>query len=238
MTNHSSPLQDRRVLIVGGTSGIGLEIARQATAAGAHVILAGRDPARVRAGAEAAGLEAAVAAVDLTDEASIRELATGVGRLDAVVSLAADHANGPVGELEPAAIHAAFDAKVIGPILLVKHLELNDDAAVVLFSGIAAWRPAPGLSVMAATNAAVAALANALATEIAPRRVVTISPGIVDSGAWDGDGKQAFFTETAASLPVGHVGASADVASAVLLAITNPFISATTLHVDGGALVA
>ncbi|MFF0632152.1 SDR family oxidoreductase [Nocardia sp. NPDC004151] len=211
-------LQNTKMVIVGAGSGIARRIAEDATHQGAQVISVGRPE------------------LDLTDEDTIRALAERVGELDYLVSLAADHANGPVTDLDRDAVHRAFDAKVIGPILLAKHFapRFREGGAMLLFSGVAAWRPAPGRTVMATTNAAAATLAEALAVELAPLRVNAISPGIIDSGAWDGPGKEAFFRTIADRNPARRVGTPADIASAALLALTNPFLTGTTLHVDGG----
>jgi NAD(P)-dependent dehydrogenase (short-subunit alcohol dehydrogenase family) len=91
---------------------------------------------------------------------------------------------------------------------------------------------------MATANVAVAALAEALAVELAPVRVNAVSPGIIDSGVWDGPGKQALFDEVAAKNPARRVGQPSDVSAAALLALTNPFLTGTTLHIDGGARLA
>jgi NAD(P)-dependent dehydrogenase (short-subunit alcohol dehydrogenase family) len=227
-------INGKKLLIVGGSSGIARQLAEDAAAQGATVVLAGRRPV------DAPGFK--TAQVDLGEEASIRALAAEVGELDYLVSLAADHANGPVTELDRDAVVRAFDAKVIGPILLAKHLapRLREGGAILLFSGVAAWRPAPGLAVMATTNGAVSFLAQALAVELAPIRVNTLSPGIVDSGAWDrmGADRDGFFDQVAASNPARRVGQPADISSAALLALTNPFLTGTTLHIDGGGRVA
>ncbi|MFE5284935.1 SDR family oxidoreductase [Nocardia sp. NPDC056611] len=215
-------LNDKKMVIVGAGSGIARRIAEDATNQGAQVISVGRPE------------------VDLTDEDTIAALAERVGDLDYLVSLAADHANGPVTDLDRDAVHRAFDAKVIGPILLAKHFapRFREGGAILLFSGVAAWRPAPGRTVMASTNAAAATLAEALAVELAPLRVNAISPGIIDSGAWDGPGKDAFFRTIADRNPARRVGTPADISSAALLALTNPFLTGTTLHVDGGGRLA
>ncbi|MGW5516365.1 SDR family oxidoreductase [Nocardia africana] len=214
-----TPLQDKKMLIIGAGSGIGRRIALDAESQGAQVISVGRPE------------------VDLADEATVRALAERIGELDYLVSLAADHANGPVTALDHGAVRRAFDAKVIGPILLAKHFapRLRAGGAMLLFSGVAAWRPAPERAVMATTNAAAAALAEALAVELAPVRVNAISPGIVDSGVWDGPGKEEFFRTVADRNPARRVGTPADISAAALLAVTNPFLTGTTLHVDGGA---
>ncbi len=178
--------------------------------------------------------------LDLADEATVRAVAERIGEVDYLVSPAADHANGPVTTLDHNAVRRAFDVKVIGPILLAKHFapRFRAGGAMLLFSGVAAWRPSPGRSVMATTNAAAAALAEALAVELAPVRVTAISPGIVDSGVWDGPGKKEFFRTVADRNPARRVGTPADISAAALLALTNPFLTGTTLHVDGGGRLA
>jgi NAD(P)-dependent dehydrogenase (short-subunit alcohol dehydrogenase family) len=229
-------INGKKLLIVGGGSGIAARLAADAATAGAEVIVAARRHHEPTSSGTGAAIK--TARVDLGDEDSVRELATQVGRLDYLVTLAADHANGPVTELDRAAVARAFDAKVLGPILLAKHLspQIRPDGAILLFAGVAGWRPAPGLTVMATTNGAVAFLAQALAVELAPIRVNALSPGIVDSGAWDhmAEGRDRFFADVAARNPARRIGQPADIASAALLALTNPFLTGTTLHVDGG----
>ncbi|MDI9897085.1 SDR family oxidoreductase [Rhodococcus sp. IEGM 1381] len=229
-----------RVLLIGGASGIGRAVAAEIVDGGGEVILAGRRPDVLNDAAATLGTSASASSVivDLTDEASISAAAAEVGSVDHVVSLAADHANGPVADLDVADIRKAFDAKVIGPIVLAKHVasSITEGGSLLFFSGVAGWKPAPGLSVMATTNGAVAFLVEALAVELAPIRVNAVSPGIVDSGAWDsmGAGKDSFFAETARANPAGRVGRPDDVVAAVLFVLTNTFVTGTTVHVDGG----
>jgi NAD(P)-dependent dehydrogenase (short-subunit alcohol dehydrogenase family) len=229
-----SNIDGTKVLLVGGRSGIGQAIAADILAAGGRVVLAGRRGADGIARALGPGADAVT--IDLADEKSIAAAAAEVGPVDHVVSLAADHANGPVTGLDVEKVREAFDAKVIGPILLAKHFasSIRPGGSFLFFSGVAAWKPAPGLAVMATTNGAVAFLAEALAVELAPVRVNAVSPGIVDSGAWDGEGKDAFFAATAEKNPAGRVGQPSDVSAAVLMALSNTFVTGTTLHVDGG----
>lgn len=236
-------LENQRLLVVGGGSGIAQQIAVDALDAGAQVVLAGRSTGRLApiAAALSEGRrsnDVTTVRIDLADEASIVAAAETLGELDHIVSVAADHANGPIGDLTEGAIENAFRAKVIGPLLLAKHLapRVRAGGSMVLFAGVAGWKPAAGLAVMATTNGAVAVLAEALAVELAPIRVNAISPGIVDSGAWDtlGDNKQQLFDDTAAGNPVGRVGQPSDISAATLSLLTNGFITGATLHVDGG----
>lgn len=228
----------KRILIIGGGSGIGHAIATATLERGDEPIIAAREPERTTSALPEALRDVPVVHADLADENTIAELQEH-GPFDAVISLAAASANGPIDSLDRTAIHDAFDAKVVGPLLLAKHLHnsMRPGGVFVFFSGVAAWKPAPGLSVMATVNGAVAFMAEALAVELAPVRSVAVSPGIIDSGLWDfmGDeGKREFFEATAAANPARRVGTPSDIVEAVLLAVDNTFITGTTLHVDGG----
>jgi NAD(P)-dependent dehydrogenase (short-subunit alcohol dehydrogenase family) len=234
-------LDGTTVLVVGAGSGIGTAIAQAAAGAGARVVAASRRLDTAEQVAEIVGRGTAAVRLDLGDEESIIAAADVLGPVDHVVTVAADHANGPVTTLAAADIEEAFRAKVLGPLLLTKHFapRMSPRGSFVLFSGYVSARPQGGLAVMATTNGAVDALVPALAVDIAPIRVVGISPGIVDSGSWDGlDDKSAFFDEVARTNPARRVGTPADIGDAVVFALTNPFLTATTVHVDGGQRVA
>lgn len=228
-----------RVLIVGGTSGIARALIRDLVADDIDVIVGARRPEQAAATLPADLRDRVqIIGLDLADESTIAP-ARDLGPLDFVVSLAAAHANGPVEGLDRDAIVGAFDAKVIGPILLVKHLAgaIRPGGGFIFFSGVAAWKPAPGLAVMVTTNGAVAFLVEALAVELAPVRAIGISPGIIDSGVWDAmgeDRKSAMFEATANANPARRVGTVDDVVKTVRFAMANTFVTGTTLHVEGG----
>lgn len=234
--------QGQRLVVVGAGSRTGRALAKAASAAGAALVLAGPDPRKLEWTAGELSGPSEVVGLDLADEESIAGFATSVGRFDHLVSTAAMAANGPLAELEPAAVHRAFAAKVIGPLLLAKHLaaRVPESGSFTFFSGVAAWRPAPGRTVMATTNGALAFLVRALAVEIAPVRVNAVSPGIVDTGSWDGlgAGKEAFLRGVAERNPARRVGTPEDLVKAVFYAIGNPYVTGTVLHVDGGGRLA
>jgi NAD(P)-dependent dehydrogenase (short-subunit alcohol dehydrogenase family) len=235
-------LEGRRLVVVGAGSRMGRTLAARASSAGAELILAGPDTRKLKATADELPGTPTILALDLADEDSVAAFADQAGAFDHLVSTAAMPANGPVAELELAAVQRAFAAKVTGPLLLAKHLagQMREGGSFTFFSGVAAWRPAPGRVVMATTNGALAFLVEALAVELAPLRVNAVSPGIVDSGAWDGmgDGKEAFLRQIADRNPARRVGTPDDVVQAVLLTLTNPYITGTVLHVDGGGRLA
>ncbi|GAA0432913.1 SDR family oxidoreductase [Streptomyces luteireticuli] len=233
-----SALEGRRLVVVGAGSHTGRLLARAASRAGAGLVLAGPDPRKLEWTAGELTGPAEVVPVDLADESTIAELARRTGPFDHLVSTAAMPANGPLAELDRAAVQRAFDAKVVGPLLLAKHLagQAAEGGSFTFFSGVAAWRPAPARTVMATTNGALAFLVQALAVEIAPVRVNAVSPGIVDTGSWDGLGadKDAFLRAVAERNPARRVGTPDDLVQAVFFALANPYVTGTVLHVDGG----
>ena len=230
-------LTGQRVLVIGGARDLGLAVATAVAEAGATVIVAARDPERARSAA--AGIPGASAVgLDITDEASTTRALDAVGHVDHIVATASAHHNVPVTEYTRDGVEAALDAKVIGPLLLAKHAArvLPPTGSLLLFSGVAAWTPSPDYTIMGITNGAVAFTALQLARELAPIRVNALSPGVIDSGSWDGlDDKQAFLDGAAASTLVGRYGQSQDITDAVIWLLGAGFVTGETLHVEGGS---
>ncbi|BBB92490.1 MAG TPA: SDR family oxidoreductase [Methylomusa anaerophila] len=232
-------LSKQRVLVIGGSKYLGLAVARRAGEAGAEVVIGARN--LEQASQAAAQLPGASAIhIDITDESTIAAAAAKLGHVDHVVITASAHHNVLVKDLEHDKIVAAFEAKVIGPLLLAKHFApiLSPTGSILLFSGVAAWKPAPGYTVMGVTNGAVAFLASQLAKELAPIRVNAISPGITDSGTWDPLGEQdkkGLFAGAAASSLVGRVGTADDIADAAIWLLSAGNVSGETIHIEGGA---
>ena len=232
-------LAGKRILVVGGARGLGAEIARAADRDGAEVIVAARDLAPAQELAKNLQRGSAVR-VDVLDEASVAAAAGDLGAIDHTVSTASAHHDVPVADLERDKIVAAFGAKVFGPLLLAKHFapRMRAGGSLLLFSGIVGWKPKPGTVVKGVANGAMEHLVIHLATELAPLRVNAISPGIVDSGAWDrlGErGKAELLARAAKGTLVGRHGESADIADAALWLLSAGYVTGELIHVDGGA---
>jgi len=237
-----SSLKGKTVLVIGRGSGIARGITEAARAEGATVIVAGRHPEQLT---EAYGLhpDVRVESVDLNDDGSIAALAERVGRVDHLVSTASARARGTLGELARDAVQRSFDTKVIGPLMLAQAFQgrIGDGGSMLLFSGVAAFKVEVGTLAVAITNGAADTLTRSLAVELAPIRVNALSPGVVDTGAWDalGDrGKADLFAHARERNPARRIGAAEDIAAAALLVLTNPFMTGVTLHVDGGERLA
>jgi NAD(P)-dependent dehydrogenase (short-subunit alcohol dehydrogenase family) len=234
----NGPLKDQTVLVIGRGSGLARAIVLAAHDAGAQVVAAGRNAEALRA-AYAGEPGVTAEAVDLTDEASIAALGERLGTVDHVVSTASARARGRIADLDRDAIRLSFDTKVIGPLMLAKHLapRVNEGGSFVIFSGVAAAKIAVGTLGVAITNAAADTLARSLALELAPIRVNAISPGVIDTGAWDAFGEQGkadYFANISARNPARRIGTPEDIAQGVLFAMTSTFLTGQTLHIDGG----
>lgn len=230
-------LKDKTVLVIGRGSGIARAIVLAVSEAGGRVIAGGRHQENLAESYR--GLDIGVELVDVTDESSVAALAGRVTQLDHVVCTASARARGTYKDLTASLVSASFETKVTGPLLLAKHLagRLAPDGSFLFMSGATALKPAPGMLAVAATNAAVDAITAGLAVELAPIRVNAIAPGTIDTGAHDALGeerKAALFAARSAANPARRIGTADDIAAAAVMALTNGFLTGTSIPVDGG----
>ena len=226
------------VVVVGGTSGIGLAVARAAAAAGARVTVGARHVESV-----AGELPAATAvALDVTDDGSVEAAFAGVGDIDHLVCTAAS--GFPPGLLRAPAqdVRALVESKFWGQYRCARAAapRMRDGGSMTFTSGIRSRRPVDGTGAFAVANSAVEGMARALAVEIAPIRVNAIAPGAVDTplfAAMAPDVRARRFETMAAQSTVGRVGAAEEVAAVVLMLIRNGYVSGAVIDVDGGTLV-
>jgi NAD(P)-dependent dehydrogenase (short-subunit alcohol dehydrogenase family) len=233
-------LREKSVLIIGRGSGIARAVTLLARSEGARVFVAGRDKTKLAdAYADLGDPGISAETVDITDDESIAALVDRLGRVDHVVSTASARARGKLADLQRQNLLESFDTKVIGPTMLAKYFagQISPGGSFVLFSGVHAFKHNVGYLGVGITNGAVDFLTRWLAVELAPIRVNAISPGVIDTGAWDAmgaDGKRDYFEHIAAHNPTGRIGTPDDIAAAVLFAMTNAFMTGVTLKVDGG----
>lgn len=232
-------LQSRRILVVGRESGIARAITLAVRAQGGQVVVAGRNRDKLARAYDDPGITAED--LDVTDDGSIEAFADRVGHLDHVVSTASARARGTLPELHRKDVLVSLNTKLLGPLMLAKHLaprmDSHDRSSFVLFSGVHAFKAKVGYLGVGITNGAVDFLTRALAVELAPIRVNAVSPGVIDTGAWDAmgdDGKRQYFHAIGAANPVGRIGTVEDIAQATVFAMTNTFITGVTLRIDGG----
>lgn len=231
--------QNQHIVIAGGSSGIGFAIAAQALARGARVTLVGRSEAKLAAARVRLKGEVVTQAFDLGDATATKAGFARIGAYHHFVSTAADLSYGALATLERSAITRMLAGKFWGPVNLVQHglAQLQPGGSILLFSGLAADRPAAGTAVVSALNAGVEGLVRALAVELAPLRVNGISPGVVDTEGWafmDDASRASFYERLAAQLPSGRIGVPADLADAALFVLGNDYLTGEILHVNGG----
>ena len=227
-----------RILVIGGARALGAAVARRAVKDGYEVVIGARDLAAAET--LAAELDATAVRIDLQDETTMAAAATRLAEgIDHIVTTGSAPHDVRAADLDRDKLVAAFTAKVIGPMLVAKHFAplLRPNGSIVLFSGVVGWRPGPGSLVKGVTNGAVEYTARHLAADLAPIRVNAISPGVVDSGAWDrlGDRKAGLLAKSAAGTLVGRHGDPDDIVDTVMWLLRAGFISGETIHLEGGA---
>ncbi|GGW96442.1 SDR family oxidoreductase [Streptomyces lomondensis] len=226
-----------RVLVVGGTSGIGLEFARARAGRGDDVVLTSRDAHRAEAVAKEVGARGL--ALDLARPLEIAAALADVGRVDHLVIAGVSRDDNKVTEYDINAALSLVTLKLVGYTEVVHALRtrLHDGSAIVLFGGQAKERPYPGATTVATVNAGIRGLMNSLAVELAPVRVNVVHPGVVgDSPYWLAKPEKvltALRTET----PTGRLATMADVVDAVDFLLRNQSVNAVELTVDGGWLL-
>jgi NAD(P)-dependent dehydrogenase (short-subunit alcohol dehydrogenase family) len=227
-------MSDGAVVIVGGTSGLGLDLARHYVEAGRTVVVTGRHPER----AEAAGSELGVTALtfDLAEPEAIDGCLNVVdGPIDHLVLAAIERDVNNVREYDIAKAIRLATLKLVGYTEVIHCLapQFHDSSSVLLFGGLAKEKPYPGSTTVTSVNGAVETMVRTLALELAPVRVNAIHPGIVgDSPAWEG--KQAVLDATREKTPTGRLVTMADITSAAKFLLENRSVNGVNLFVDGG----
>ncbi len=228
----------KKAIVFGGTSGIGLATTRQLAAQGAAVIAVSRNPDK--AGEMPAGVT--LRACDVLDRDGLRALFASVAPFDILVSAATGgtRAIGPFLKMDMDGFASSFD-KLWGYANVIRFgtEHLSEDGTIVLISGSPARSNDLGMAAVGATGAAVEQLVRYVAPEIAPRRLNVVSPGVIDTpmNPLQGTAREAALAKSTARFTIPRAGTSEEVAQAVLFAITNDFVTGTTIDVDGGWLL-
>ena len=237
--DEAETLRGRHVVVVGGSSGVGLAVAMRAARHGAAVTLLARDPAKL---GEAARLVRAARFIpfDLRAVDTIPMVARSLGAVDHLIICAGVY---HAATLEASTVEdwrGVLDERLVGPLALIKALGPAIGSSIVMFSGTVARRPLPGSVWHSIVASGMESAVRALAVELAPLRVNAVAPGAVDTPMLAralGSQKDERLARLAATLPARRIGAAEDIADVVLLAMTNPFMTGTTIEIDGGAVL-
>jgi NAD(P)-dependent dehydrogenase (short-subunit alcohol dehydrogenase family) len=231
-------LAGKKVVVVGGSSGIGLATAAMAKAEGADVIIASRNGERVKSAAGKLGVRGIAA--DVTGDQSVDDLFRACGAIDHVVVTAAQLRTGPFKTVAMEDVRATMEGKLWGAWRCARAAEIKAGGSLTLVSGFLSIRPRPNAAIVSVANGALESLARALALELAPVRVNCVSPGIIDTpirAAMPEAARRDMLDKVAAALPVRRVGYGEDIARQILAFMENGFMTGSIVYLDGGALV-
>lgn len=237
-------LTARTVVLIGGGSGIGFQVALRAAEAGASLVLGSRNIDKLSTAAAQLeqrfpGTAVRYSSVDVEDEASIEQFISGIETIDHLLVTAANYVTGSLAELTLEQAASPFVSKFWGQYNAVRHARprLSADASIVLMSGAAGARPAGAAPAYVACNSAIEGLGRGLAVELAPIRVNVVSPGTVEGNLWANRDQsvrdQAFDWFRDANL-LHSLPQEQDVAEVVLMLFTNRAMTGATIFPDSG----
>lgn len=239
MSGSGPQLAGQTVIVIGGSSGIGLETARLAVTEGAAVTITGRDPGRLAAAARDVGAQRS-AAFDVYDADALKGFFDGVpGPIDHVLVTAGAPSYGPLLEMDAAQASFALSSHIVSSLAVARNVvgKLRAGGSLLLVGGTGGRRVRRGLGIVPAASAALPPFTAALALEMAPARVNLIAPGFVDtplSASLLGDQLSARRDQLRAALPIGRVVGPADVAALAVHLMANQALTGATYDVDGG----
>ena len=231
-------LAGKKVVVVGGSSGIGLATAELAKGEGAEVIIASRSAEKLNAAAAKLGAKAIP--TDVTSDDSVANLFRQCGPVDHVVVTAAQLKTGPFKSVSMDDVRSTMEGKFWGAWRVARAADIRAGGSLTLVSGFLSVRPRPNSAIVGAANGALESLTRSLALELAPVRVNCVSPGIIDTpirAAMPEAARRDMLAKVAAALPVGRVGVGEDIARQILTFMTVGFASGSIVYLDGGALV-
>lgn len=232
-------LNNKKVVVVGGSSGIGYATAAMAKANGADVIIASRPGQRLESAAKTLGVKAIAA--DVTSDEAVETLFRETGPVDHVVVTAAVLRTGPIKTLSIADAKATMESKFWGAWRVARFSTINPGGSLTIVSGFLSIRPRAGSAIVGAANGALESLVKALAIELAPVRVNAVSPGMIDTpirAAMAEDARRTLLKQIADALPVKRVGLADDIALPIIGFMENGFATGSVLFLDGGGSIA
>jgi len=236
-------LTGQRIIVIGGSSGMGLATARAAAAAGALVTIASSGKERIDTALGTLPDSCDGVVLDVRDEAAVADLFAHVGELDHVAFTAGDQVDRrALADLPLDAARRAFDVRFWGAVAVAKHAaaRIRPGGSISLVSGTVGVRPVPGAALASAGSAAAEGLARGLAVDLAPVRVNVVRSGAVRTPLWDAipePQRAAVLDAFARRALTGTIGEPEQIAAANLYLMENQFVTGTVLTVDGGLIL-
>src|SRR5258707_3039220 len=236
-------LSDKRIVVLGGSSGLGLAVAQQAGAQGATAIIASSNADRVKQAVATLDANAEGHTLDLSNERDIQNFFEKIGDFDHLVFTAGDMLQlNELAATDLTKARHAFELRYWGALAAVKYASphIRKGGSIVLTTGVAGRRPHKGLTIAASVCGTIEALTRALAVELAPIRVNAVCPGVVRTNLWqsmNADAREQLYESVGNSLPVSRVGEPYDIAQAYLFLMQEGFSTGQTVVVDGGTVL-
>ncbi|MDY0811220.1 SDR family oxidoreductase [Kitasatospora purpeofusca] len=243
MNNTANTANTQRVVVIGGTSGVGFAVAQAAAACGSNVVVASSSQHRVDLAVEKLGGAAEGIVLDVADEAAVVAFFDRIGEFDHLVYTAGEPLLlKPLADLGAEESRAFFERRFWGALLAAKYAtpKLRPGGSITFTSGAFATRPVPGALLGAGITAAVEGVTRALALELAPLRVNAVRLGAIRTELWDSTvpDPEAFLQAQGSGLPVQRVGTPEEAAVAYLYLLDNGYATGTVVTLDGGAALA
>ncbi len=234
-------LRGQRVVVLGGSSGIGYAVAEAALADGAQVIIGSSKSTNVEAALAKLGPGASGAVTNMRDEAAVQAFFDHVGPFDHLAYTAGDWDRaraGPIAELDLAAAALGMEVRFWGALRAIKHAlpHLSHKGSITLTDGVRTHKPGKGMPLSSAFGGAIEHLAKGLAVDLAPVRVNSVCPGIVLTEVWNNVSEERL-TKMTAGLPLPQAGDPADVAQAYIYLMKGGYTTGQVLIVDGGLML-
>ena len=242
-TENHRELSGKRIVVLGGSSGIGLAVAQQAVDQGATAIIASSNAERVKQAVATLDEKAEGYALDLSKEGDIHSFFQKIGDFDHLVFTAGDTLQlNELAATDLTEARHAFELRFWAALAAVKYASphLRKDGSIVLTTGVAGQRPHKGWTVAASVCGTIEALTRALAVELAPIRVNAVCPGVVRTNLWqnmNADAREQLYESVGKSLLVGRVGEACEIARAYLFLIQEGYSTGQIVVLDGGAVL-
>lgn len=236
-------MKNKRIIILGGSAGLGLATAKAAAAEGAKVVIASSSLSRIDQALKALPESSSGYAVDLSKEANIRDFFSGIGAFDHLVYTAGENLNlQNIADTDLEKARDFFTLRFWGALAAVKYGAplIREGGSIGLTSGIASQRPGAGWSLASSICGAMEGFTRAMAIELAPIRVNAVMPGVVESNLWDGmpEGeRKKFYQSVGDSLPVKRVGQPEDIGQTFVFLMKQSFATGQTFIIDGGTVL-
>jgi len=231
----------QKVLVIGGSSGIGFATAKLALSLGGQVTIASRSADKVAAAVASLGARVIGRVIDVTDDQSVHQFFADATIWNHVVVTGSQVRIAPVRELPLDVARAAFDSKYWGFYRVARAVQIAPGGSLGVVAGVLATRPVAGRALMGSINGALECLVQGLALEMTPVRVNGVSPAMVDTEMWSGmppEAREAAIAKASATYPAGCIGTPEDIARQLLLLAATKYATGTIVTLDGGASIA